>query len=353
MFATTRESARASSGAPTRAWPTLVQPERQLSPLRLGARSSISDASRSSALSGLKEHYGGAVKRLRASVVCEAEGHLLLVRLRDPVSGVEALYPPGGGVEEGEAPEETARRETLEETGLRVRVEPKLEVVDQYPFRWAGVDHEITTHYFAATLEDAFDLSIPQVVDAPYNLGASWMPVGDALQAMSVHPVIASACARVLRLANHTRWKKHPNAAGPASTLLAIHDQFRAGSSRLQLLVEREAEVDLAWVARAFMPLAQTLHHHHHAEEEMLFPLVHRRTGTAPEMLVSDHEALTSAIEAVEASLSAGANKEHAKAAVAHFDEVLVAHLDREESLVIPVLLAMTPDEAWALIHGH
>ena len=125
-----------------------------------------------------------------------------MVRLRDPVSGVEALYPPGGGVEEGEAPEKTARRETLEETGLHVNVDPATRLVDSYPFRWAGIDHEITTHYFAATLVDRFDLNIPKVVDAPYNLGASWVPVGAALEAMSVHPVIASACARVLRLAN-------------------------------------------------------------------------------------------------------------------------------------------------------
>jgi hypothetical protein len=30
----------------------------------------------------------------------------------------------------------------------------------------------------------------------------------------------------------------------------------------------------------------------------------------------------------------------------------IVAHLDREETLVIPVLLAMTTLEAWSLIHG-
>ncbi len=167
---------------------------------------------------------------------------------------------------------------------------------------------------------------------------------------MAVHRRIASACARVLRLANHAKWKKHANAAGPSSTLLAIHDQFRVASERLLLLLEREE--DLGWIARAFSPLAQTLHHHHHAEEVMLFPVVHRLTGTAPERLVGDHETLMSAITAVEESLRAGADKEGARAAVTHFDEVLFAHLDREESLVIPILLGMTPNEAWALIHG-
>lgn len=291
-------------------------------------------------------------QRLRASAVCQAEGHLLVIRLRDPASGVEALFPPGGGIEPGELPAETARRETLEETGLRVRVDPGVKLVETYPFRWAGEDYDVTTHYFAATLEDAFELTLPKVIDADYNLGAVWLPVQEALEAMSVHRSIAAATARVLHLAERAEWQKHPNVDGPASMLLAIHDQFRAASERLALLVTGAAEADLRRVASAFMPLAQTLHHHHHAEEATLFPLVQRRSGVAPEQLVTDHEALTSAIAAVEESLSTGANKERARAAVATFGEVLVAHLDREESLVIPILLTMTPTEAWALIHG-
>jgi 8-oxo-dGTP pyrophosphatase MutT (NUDIX family) len=141
-----------------------------------------------------------AKRRLRASVVCEAEGHMLLVRLRDPVSGVEAMYPPGGGVEEGETPAETARRETLEETGLRVRVDPDVVVTDRYPFTWAGIDYEVTTHYFAATLEDAFDPVLPAVIDASYNLGAAWLPSDEAMEALAVHPAIASSVDRVRRL---------------------------------------------------------------------------------------------------------------------------------------------------------
>lgn len=138
--------------------------------------------------------------RIRASAVCEAEGHLLVVRLRDPVTGFEALFPPGGGIEEGETPARAAERETLEETGLHVRANPDAALVETYPFRWAGVDYAVTTHYFAASLEDAFALELPKVNDAAYNLGAQWLPVGEALEAMSVNPSIAQAAARVLRL---------------------------------------------------------------------------------------------------------------------------------------------------------
>jgi iron-sulfur cluster repair protein YtfE (RIC family) len=132
---------------------------------------------------------------------------------------------------------------------------------------------------------------------------------------------------------------------GPAALLLAIHGQFRAASARLVELADREVAI----IARIFVPLAQTLHHHHHAEEAMLFPLVERRTGTAPSRLVDDHGELTVAITAVETALRARAN---VPAAIAAFDRVLVEHLDREEALVLPVLRAMSPAEAWAQIHG-
>ncbi len=144
------------------------------------------------------------IERLRASAVCEAEGRLLVVRLREPESGVVGVFPPGGAVEAGEDPAETARRETLEETGLRVVVHRALCAVGANPFRWDGVDYLATTHFFAASLDEAFVLTIPKVVDADYNLGALWLPVDEALVGMSIHPVIASSVERVLRLARHT-----------------------------------------------------------------------------------------------------------------------------------------------------
>jgi 8-oxo-dGTP pyrophosphatase MutT (NUDIX family) len=291
-------------------------------------------------------------KRLRASAVCQAEGHLLVVRLRDPVSGVEALFPPGGGIEPGETAAEAARRETLEETGLRVVVDPKVAVVDRYPFCWAGVDYDVTTHYFAAAHEGRFVTTLPAVIDASYNLGASWLPVAEALASMSVNPAVRGAVERVLHRAERAAWQVHPNIEGPSATLLAIHDQFRFASERLSVLLSREAERDWAFIERAFAPLAQALHHHHRAEEAVLFPLVERRTEVAPVQLLADHEALMRAIGIVEVCLQAKSDRAGAKAAMASFRQVLGGHLEREESVVVPVLLTMSASEAWRLLQG-
>lgn len=51
-----------------------------------------------------------------------------------------------GLVELGERAAAAAERETLEETGLRVRVDPTTEIVERYPFRWGGVLRDVTTH---------------------------------------------------------------------------------------------------------------------------------------------------------------------------------------------------------------
>jgi 8-oxo-dGTP pyrophosphatase MutT (NUDIX family) len=274
--------------------------------------------------------------RIRASAVCEAEGHLLLVRLRDPTSNVVAFFPPGGGVENGEAPADTARRETVEETGLSIAIEPQIELIDEYPFRWDGVDYDCTTHYFGAVLESKFEKTIEPVEDAVYNEGAAWVPSEEALEALVVHSRIARAVSRVLGRVRRARWRKDSGFRGHAQMLLLIHDQFRMTSERIRLVHAREPEVDLGWIRRLFEPLAEILHHHHHAEEIVLFPLITERTGTSPTRLVDDHETLKTAIDAVFAAFRTG----DVARALADFDDVLVDHLDREEGIAMPVLLA-------------
>lgn len=245
--------------------------------------------------------------------MCEAEHQLLLVRLRDPASGVEAFYPPGGGIEPNESPAAAARRETLEETGLAVEVDPTSELVASYPFTWNAIDYDVTTHFFHATTTAR---TLPEIADADYHRGAKWLPLNAALDELAVHPAIAAPVARLLNRVHRAAWKRDPRLmrSEKAGMLLAIHDQFRAAARRI------------ADEPRIFTPLAEVLHHHHHAEEVMLFPLL-----DAPARLEGDHRELTAAIDA--------AGRDPSPVNLARFTAVLENHLDREELHVIPVLL--------------
>src|SRR5437763_13471148 len=113
------------------------------------------------------------IPRTRASVVCRRGDELLTVRAVDPVTGRQYLFLPGGAVEPGESPAAAAARETLEETGYGVAVDPASEVVADYCFRWSGRDYDCRTHFFRAALVDA--AAAPAAVDDdPYMLGVEW-----------------------------------------------------------------------------------------------------------------------------------------------------------------------------------
>jgi 8-oxo-dGTP pyrophosphatase MutT (NUDIX family) len=216
------------------------------------------------------------------------------------------FYPPGGGIEPGESPPQTAERETREETGLEVRVEPSLELVDRYPFTWDGVDYDCTTHYLAATLQDRFDPSLAPVEDAPYHEGAAWLPSAEALALLAVHPRIKSAVSRLLGRARRFAWHRDPELPAEANMLLSLNDGLRRSSERLLTLLEREPGTTLLWIRKLFEPLAALLKQQRHAP-------------------------LQPAIEAVFVAFRETSSSAEARDALLAFDEALVDFLDREE----------------------
>jgi 8-oxo-dGTP pyrophosphatase MutT (NUDIX family) len=93
--------------------------------------------------------------RAAARILCvDGRGRVLLLRWRDPVSGVAFWEPPGGGLEDGETPLAAARRELWEETGL-----PGDAVVDHWvpvhrDYRWLGVHYVKIEPFYLAGFDE-------------------------------------------------------------------------------------------------------------------------------------------------------------------------------------------------------
>jgi 8-oxo-dGTP diphosphatase len=78
------------------------------------------------------------VREAVRALVLDPDGRALLVRFVNPETGEHFWTTPGGGIDPGESPEDTIRRELREETGLE---DPELGTViwtRREVFPWAG-----------------------------------------------------------------------------------------------------------------------------------------------------------------------------------------------------------------------
>ena len=89
-------------------------------------------------------------RRIAAYGLCrDDEGRVLLVRATGGAASAGRWLLPGGGVNHGEDPEDTVRREVEEETGLDVRVAGLVGVLDRVTrdadgrvrYHWVLVDY--------------------------------------------------------------------------------------------------------------------------------------------------------------------------------------------------------------------
>ncbi|MEZ0390691.1 MAG: NUDIX domain-containing protein [Pseudobdellovibrionaceae bacterium] len=118
-----------------------------------------------------------ATKRERVSVVVVFEGKILCFVGIDPKSGKRFYFLPGGEIEPEETEIKCGERETLEETGYRVRLEKDSRLTKAYPFFWNGKNYDCITHFYRGHLDEVFHVPLP-VSDQDYNKGPVWIPTG-------------------------------------------------------------------------------------------------------------------------------------------------------------------------------
>ena len=125
--------------------------------------------------------------------------------------------------------------------------------------------------------------------------------------------------------------------------------RIEAGASSLDAQGQVPSDVRAAWTR-----FRHALERHHSAEDEDLWPVLRRHLVMSEEQqvidrMVGEHEALSSAIAAVDAALTEGVNVD---GAVGELGRSLRQHLDHEEGSALPLLeLHLSRDEWRRFLH--
>jgi 8-oxo-dGTP pyrophosphatase MutT (NUDIX family) len=147
------------------------------------------------------------VTRPAVRIICvDAHDRVLMLNWRDPVSGDVLWEPPGGGIEAGETPYDTAGRELSEETGLDPSViQPSYVEVERDDI-WKGIRFVGTEQVFLALypLLDAPPLRPVKLTPGEQqNLaGHAWVTRAELLALPRVVPVTLDAVITAL----HPTW---------------------------------------------------------------------------------------------------------------------------------------------------
>src|SRR5215216_3479560 len=143
--------------------------------------------------------------RIRAGIVLIEDNKVALIeRYR---AGLHYFVFPGGGVHEGESPEQAAIRETMEELGLQVAIKHKVaEVHLGHKSRQVYFLVEQTGGQFGSGKGEEFKNSDPDNPEEG-NYYPIWMPINELSQHDKVFPVDV---AKLVLNSQTDGWPKEP-----------------------------------------------------------------------------------------------------------------------------------------------
>lgn len=134
--------------------------------------------------------------RKRASTIVLHEEKLLTFLAVDPMTQQNYHFVPGGVMEEAEDPIACAHRETWEETGYTVKVDPAAQISVEYDFTWNGQARWCRTDFFRAHLVGDFFEPRP-IKDASYHKGVVWLPAESLNSFFNYSDPILSAVSKL------------------------------------------------------------------------------------------------------------------------------------------------------------
>jgi mutator protein MutT len=142
--------------------------------------------------------------RTRAGIVLIENGKVALIERHR--AGLDYYVFPGGGVDEGETPEEAAVREAREELGIEVAIRCKVAIIhfDQSTQVYFLVER-VSGDFGTGTGEEFTDSDPDDPEEGIYI--PIWMPIEELIKRESVHP---AEVAKLLLKAQTDGWPGEP-----------------------------------------------------------------------------------------------------------------------------------------------
>ena len=136
--------------------------------------------------------------RIRAGIVLIQDNKVALIERHR--AGLDYFVFPGGGVDEGESPEQAAVREAMEELGVEIVIKQKVaEVKVGLKSRHLYFLVEQTGGEFGAGVGEEYTVSDPQSLEEGIYIPI-WMPVDELEHHQNVYPAdIAKLVAKAVR----------------------------------------------------------------------------------------------------------------------------------------------------------